>query len=101
MASSKPAGDDEKFVKKIRFSLTRLFINVLLFVMNLPNYLIKHGLNVTSFVLKANKEMKNGKLSQPTVWRVVKEKVSPRLETALLIEKATGGEVTWQEVICP
>jgi hypothetical protein len=66
--------------------------------MDINTYLKKHGLNISSFVLKANKETKDGKISQPTIWRILNFKGTPRHKTALAIEKATGGEVKWTEV---
>lgn len=69
--------------------------------MNLQTYLEKHDLNISQFVEQANQALKDEKLNQPTVWRILNGKVVPRPETASLIEQATGGEVTRMELLYP
>ena len=69
--------------------------------MNLQTYLEKHDLNISQFVEQANQELKDEKLNQPTVWRIINGKVVPRPETASLIEQATGGQVSRLELLYP
>jgi len=69
--------------------------------MNLQTYLQKNELNISQFVEKANLLLENKKLNQPTVWRIIKGKVTPRPETAALIEQATGCQVSKIELLFP
>ena len=62
---------------------------------SLKKYLIKKGESTASFARKAE-------VSQPTIWRIINgetKQISPN--TAQLIEKATGGEVTVLALLYP
>jgi len=69
--------------------------------MNLHTYLEKNGLNISQFVEQANLTLKDEKLNQPTIWRIIKGKVTPRPKTASLIEQVTGGVVNRIELLYP
>lgn len=69
--------------------------------MELQTYLEKHNLNISQFVEQANLILKNEKLNQPTVWRIVNKKFTPHPDTAALIEQATNGEVDRMTLLYP
>lgn len=59
--------------------------------MDLKSYLNKTKEKAYQFALRAG-------VPQPTISRIINRKFTPRLETALLIEEASNGEVTLYEL---
>ena len=58
----------------------------------LEKYYIDHNENDSSFSRKSG-------LPQPTLWRIRNGKVVPQIKTALMIEKATNGEISAVELV--
>ena len=60
--------------------------------MELKEYLWRNDLHAKEFAAKAG-------LSQATILFVMKKRVTPRLDTAFKIRDATGGQVTFEDML--
>ena len=62
--------------------------------MKLSEYLNKNKETASGFANKTE-------IPQPTIWRILNNKVTPSLRVAFKIEQATGGDVTIKELLYP
>jgi predicted transcriptional regulator len=60
----------------------------------LEKYLRETGESPTAFSKRAN-------IPQPTIWRIINNKVIPQPPTAYKIQMASGGAVKWEDLVMP